>query len=383
MNGVPENLMYKPVEKTPTSFTKTRKAIGGLALSLALLGGGAISSNRPVEAQATTETPAGDVSDSEYAPDCGYGGYPIWRADDNADGQPGPDRGEFVCLNLPGCFTRPVLPFPILEALSRQGLLTSSQYAAISPRQNAKTVQCNGVPAITGLGDYEYLLDNDPEILDYIRDILSNELFWGSAEVQAQLERFETTWADDWWWNKVRVANTPETTPDTTEQAPVTGDKPEETPTTTEPPQTTTPEATPDATEQAPVTGDKPEETPTTTEPPQTTTPEATPDATEQAPVTGDKPEETPTTTEPPQTTTPEATPDTTEQAPVTGDTPEETPTTTEPPQTTTPETTPDTTDQTQEDNQTGLIALSIGVLATGLGLAWLGVRARRIRRAN
>ena len=255
--------MYKPVEKTPTSFTKTRKAIGGLALSLALLGGGEIASNQSAEAQ-TTETPANDVSDSEYAPDCGYGGYPIWRADDNADGQPGPDLGEFVCLNLPGCFTRPVLPFPILEALSRQGLLTSRQYAAIIPRQNAETVQCNGVPAITGLGDYEYLLDNDPEIpeiLDHIRDILSNELFWGSAEVQAQLERFEGTWSDDWWWNKVQGTNTPETTPDTTEQTPVTGDTPEETPTTTEPPQTTTPETTPDATDQTPVTGDTPEET--------------------------------------------------------------------------------------------------------------------------
>ena len=415
------------MEKTPTSFIKTKKALGGLALSLALLGGGEIASNQPVEAQATTETPANDVSHSEYAPDCGYGGYPIWRADDNADGQPGPDGGEFVCGNLPGCFTQPVLPFPILEALSRAGLLLSRQYAAISPRQDARTVQCNGVPAITGLEDYEYLLDHDPGILDYITEILANQSFWDSAEVQAQLERFEETWHDDWWWDKVRVTNTPETTPDTPNQTtdePPQTDTTEDTPnqTTDEPPQTDTTEDTPNQTTDEPPQTDTTEDTPnqTTDEPPQTDTTEDTPNQTTDEPPQTDTTEDTPnqTTDEPPQTDTTEDTPNQTTDEPPQTDTTEDTPnqTTDEPPQTDTTEDTPNqTTDEppqtdTTEDtpNQTTdelspnrhhrrhpkpnhrrygrgstEVVVLVGAAVAALGLAGLGARFRRKKRHN
>ena len=403
MNGVQENLTYKSVEKTPTSFTKTRKAIGGLALSLALLSGGEIASNQSAEAQEHVPLPD-DASDSEYAPDCGYGLYPYWRDDKNRDGQQGPGEEEFACLLLPGCRPVPVLPRGIANPLKDAGLITGREVADLGTRLGTEIILCPGDNPVTGIEDYVALIEKRPWAPDKIAEILANKSFWNSADMQDRLKRNESSWANHWLLGRFYTGtqapaetgqtSTPEPTdgPEVADQTPESDSTPD-TQAPAETSQTSTPEPTdgPEVADQTPESDSTPD-TQAPAETSQTNTPEPTdkPEVTDQTPESDSTPD-TPALAETGQTSTPEPTtePEVADQVPESDDTPD-TPALAETGQTSTPEPTtePEVTDQTPEGDDTSGVVVLIGAAVAGLGLAGaavtgLSIRSRRIRRRS
>ena len=106
-----------------------RRAVGGLALTLALLGGVEVHNSSPVGAQDESES-------ATPGRECGYGREADWASDLNNDGQPGPSPGEFACRLLEGCFTINFLPRFIEDGLVERGEITqlqSQNITAFSP----------------------------------------------------------------------------------------------------------------------------------------------------------------------------------------------------------------------------------------------------------
>ena len=269
-------------ERDPVSIgRKTKRALGGVALALALLGGGEVYDSRPAEAQTL-----GEESDSEYAPECPRAHYPpIWLSDLNGDGQPGPQGGEFLCRPLPGCNTIAFIPFTIMASFERAGVISPPPGTVL----NRHIGWCVGEPW-PEFEDYSELLGDEPWIEENIEHILGSP-FWYSDEIKRQVDI--RPWAfNTWWWKRVYGQDAPTTdpaTPETTETATEPEASPEPTtPVSAEPETTIEPEVSPEPTTTVsaePETTIEPEVSPepTTTvsaEPETTIEPEASPEPT-------------------------------------------------------------------------------------------------------
>ena len=202
--GSNENL-----ERIPFSLgNTTKKALVGVALTLALLGAGDIYNGQPAEAQTL-----GEESDSEYAPDCWHGYYPVWITDKNSDGQPGPRASEFACERLPGCRRVEIIPGSIISAFERAGIMSppsgafGTWYSFLG--------RCQGEPW-PEFEDYRGHLDANPWVEENIEWILASP-FWHSDEIKDRLE----TWSPNtWWWKRVYGQDALDT--DTSETQPTT-----------------------------------------------------------------------------------------------------------------------------------------------------------------
>ncbi len=383
--------------RSPVSIgRKTKRALGGVALALALLGGGEVYDSRPAEAQTL-----GEESDSEYAPECPRKHYPpIWFSDLNGDGQPGPQAGEFLCRPLPGCNTIEFIPGTIMDSFERAGVISPPPLTSL----HYSIGWCVGEPW-PEFEDYREHLDDKPWIEENIDQILSSS-FWHSDETKRQVD--SRLWAPNtWWWKRVYGQDAPTTdpaTPETTETATEPEFSPEPTtPVSTEPETTIEPEASPEPTttvsaEPEPA-ADGASETPsaTVTEPePDLTIDQITPEAPEAAiepeaspepssPVSTDPGTAADSASETQPATEPESEPDPTvdqdaPEAPETAIEPEANP---EPstPVSAEPQTAADSTSETRAQdgylnrNKTAIFAGGATVLVSGavltLGMAW------------
>ena len=412
-----------------------RRVLGGLALTLALLGGAEAHDSQPVGAQTGR-------SDSEHAPECEYGYYPNWTADRNGDGQPGPDSNEFVCLlDWENCESYFFLPSFIIGGLKAEGEITADQSWVLNS-SDARVTACEDDPIPTPasygtlLMDNPWIgevLDNNPWIGDYIRDFVARRPGFANRPwaVMYQEAPDESTVTEP---ETPLVTTEPDTTDDTLETQPETStgttteiaeDHSQEAPdesTVTEP---ETPLATtePDTTDESTVT--EPETPLATTEPdttdestvtePETPLVTTEPDTTDESTVT--EPETPLVTTEPdttdestvtePETPLVTTEPDTTDESTVTE--PETPLVTTEPDTTdestvTEPETSTGTTTEIAEDHSqeapdestvtepeiesqtnTEKVAIGVAILALATSAtAWItakGIRRSRVRR--
>ena len=375
-------------EKIPFSLgDTTKKALGGVALTLALLGAGEVYDSQPAEAQTL-----GEETDSEYAFDCYHGHYPIWVADFNNDRQPGPSPSEFTCRALYGCHMVELMPSYVMGEFERAGVISPpspSTFGSFFDRLG----RCQGEP-YPEFEDYREHLDAYPWIEENIERILAIPL-WHSDEIKVSLSGGAR---HTWWWKRVygqdaldtdtsETQPTTETTSEsTTDQATTDIDDPateaeasSETETTTDTSETqpttettsesTTDQATTDiddsaaeaeASSETETTTDTSETQPTTETTSESTTDQATTDiddtaaeaeASPETETTSDTSETQPTTETTSESTTDQATTDTNDPAAETDASPEtETTTDTSETQPTTDTTSESTTDQGTTD---------------------------------
>ena len=190
----------RTLERIPFSLgNTTKKALGGVALTLALLGAGDIYNSQPAKAQTL-----GEESDSEYAPDCWHGHYPVWITDKNSDGQPGPRPSEFKCRPLPGCTRVDLMPGDIMRAFERAGIISPPLFAFGG--RNAWAGYCQGEPW-PEFEDYREHLDAYPWIEENIERILASSL-WHSDEIKDGLDAWTR---NTWWWKRVYGQDAPDT----------------------------------------------------------------------------------------------------------------------------------------------------------------------------
>ena len=284
----------RTLERIPFSLgDATKKALGGVALTLALLGVGDIYNSQPAEAQTL-----GEESDSEYAPDCWHGHYPVWITDKNSDGQPGPRPSEFKCRPLPGCTRVDLMPGDIMRAFERAGIISPPLFAFGG--RNAWAGYCQGEPW-PEFEDYREHLDAYPWIEENIERILASSL-WHSDEIKDGLDAWTR---NTWWWKRVYGQDAPDT--DTSETQPTTSESTTDQGITDIPDTATEPDASPEAE----TTTDTSETQPTTETTSESTTVQDTTDITDTATETDASPEtETTTDTSETQPTTSESTTD-------------------------------------------------------------------------
>ena len=151
-----------------------RRAVGGLALTLALLGGVEVHNSSPVGAQ--------DESESETpGRECGYGHEAVWVNDFNNDGQPGPSPSEFACRLLEGCIPINFLPRFIEDGLVERGEITPLQ------RRNITAFS----PTICGndpLPSFEDLADSlAPH--PWVMEVLDSNRDWIAPAVRDYIEQ--------------------------------------------------------------------------------------------------------------------------------------------------------------------------------------------------
>ena len=121
---------------------------------------------QPVSAQPT---------DSEYAPECTYAREPHWQTDSNQDGQPGPGKDEFVCLNKPGCYDVSIVPPPVIRELNERGQLDGGDGAwsrSVILRNESlggAVGACNGDSPLTRR-DFQRVFEEHP----WLTDVLEN-----------------------------------------------------------------------------------------------------------------------------------------------------------------------------------------------------------------
>ena len=151
-----------------------RKAVGGLALTLALLGGVEVHNGSPVGAQDESES-------ATPGRECGYGREADWAYDLNNDGQPGPSPGEFACRLLEGCVTINFLPRFIRDGLVERGEITPLQ------RRNITAFS----PTICGndpLPSFEDLADSlAPH--PWVMEVLDSNRDWIAPAVRDYIEQ--------------------------------------------------------------------------------------------------------------------------------------------------------------------------------------------------
>ena len=205
MSSVREGLNPRTLEKIPFSLgNTTKKALGSVALTLALLGAGEVYDSQPAEAQTL-----GEESDSEYAPECLHGYYPIWISDKNSDGQPGPRRSEFTCRPLPGCTRIEFIPASIMDQFMEAGII--SPPTLLDRGDLSKHIGwCRGEPWPT-FEDYSFD-DSTPWVKENIERILASE-FWDSDQIKQSVAARSLA-PNTWWWK--RVYGQEDQTPDQT-----------------------------------------------------------------------------------------------------------------------------------------------------------------------
>ena len=189
-------------EKSTSTLAMTAKrALSGVALTLALLGGAEVHNSNSAEAQ----------TESEYAPECRYGEEAIWVIDSNNDGQPGPEAKEFYCKALPGCSALSFLPGFITSRLHQLGEITQDQWGLTG---YFYINVCPGDP-IPAPEDYQHFLDANPWLVDVMD---SNT--WIGPEIRSYVEN--NPWVADFPWavmyqntiptEEETIADEPETT---------------------------------------------------------------------------------------------------------------------------------------------------------------------------
>ena len=161
-------------EKRQSPFgARAKKTLGGVALALAVLGGGEIHNSRPVSAQ----------PESEYAPDCPYGYESLWITDRNLDRQPGPGENEFGCVTAPNCVIYQFLPYSIAQKLAEQGVIDTTQFWALF-RGSTSIGVCPG-DSIPVYEDFRGILLNDNP---WIEKVLADNL-WIRDDIRDLLQR--------------------------------------------------------------------------------------------------------------------------------------------------------------------------------------------------
>ena len=151
-----------------------RRAVGGLALTLALLGGVEVHNSSPVGAQ--------DESESETpGRECRYGHEAVWVDDFNNDGQPGPSPSEFACRSLEGCFTINFLPRFIRDGLVERGEIT--------PLQSRKLTTFS--PTICGNDPFPSFEDLADSLAPHpwVMEVLDSNRDWIAPAVRDYIER--------------------------------------------------------------------------------------------------------------------------------------------------------------------------------------------------
>ena len=333
----------RTLERIPFSLgDTTKRALGGVALTLALLGVGDIYNSQPAEAQTL-----GEETDSEYAPDCWHGHYPVWITDKNSDGQPGPRPSEFKCRPLPGCTRVDLMPGDIMRAFERAGIISPPLFAFGG--RNAWAGYCQGEPW-PEFEDYREHLDAYPWIEENIERILAIPL-WHSDEIKDGLDAWTR---NTWWWKRVYGQDTPDTetsesqpTTETTSESTTDQGITEITDTATEPDASPEAETTTDTSETQPTTSESTTDQGTTEITDIATEPEPSPEAE----TTTDTSETQPTTETTSEPTTDQGTTDITDTATEPEPSPEaETTTDTSETQPTTETTSEPTTDQGTTD---------------------------------
>ena len=391
----------RTLERIPFSLgDATKKALGGVALTLALLGVGDIYNSQPAEAQTF-----GEESDSEYAPDCWHGYYPVWATDKNSDGQPGPRRSEFVCNPLPGCWRVELMPNNIISTFEKAGIFERAGIMSPSPfafgSWNALLGHCQGEPW-PEFEDYREHLDAYPWIEENIEWILAIPL-WHSDEIKDNLNASPNTW----WWKRVYGqdaldTDTSETQPTTETTSGSTTDQgtTDITDTATEPEASPETETTTDTSETQPTTSESTTDqgttdiTDTATEPEASPETETTTDTSETQPTTSESTTDqgttdiTDTATEPEASPETETTTDTSETQPTTSEsttdqgTTDITDTATEPDASPETETTTDTSEVLIQDGYLNRNKIAIFAGGTAI-LAVLGIATWRRKKVS
>ena len=151
------DLLSVSSERAIFSQKGVKRAVGGVALTLALMGGAELHNSPPAEAQSASE--------SEQPPlECVYGEEPVWVKDRNGDGKPGPDPSEFSCLTIDGCRTVSFMPGFVTSRLYEMGEMTYAQARVVAATY---INQCKG-DSIPSPEDYQDTLDADPWIMEVI-----------------------------------------------------------------------------------------------------------------------------------------------------------------------------------------------------------------------
>ena len=285
-------------EKPSAPFgVRARRVLGGVALVLATLGSGEVYNSQSASAQ----------SDSEYAPDCGYGLQPSWLFDSNGDLQPGPGAEEFLCLPLDGCWVERLFPDSIINELYIEGVIESNQWLVL---MEGDIMICSEDSPPT-LEDFRTLLDDNPWI-----ERLLDDNSWIRDDIRDYLRR---TGRDSPHWVTLSRISTPNPEPSTT--SPITETNPETTPTdelgvadldtptaSTQPTEQTPEPSNPEPSTTSPITETNPETTPTdelgvadldtptaSTQPTEQTPEPPNPEPSTTSPITETNPETTPT----------------------------------------------------------------------------------------